>query len=112
MMGIFSKLLGSDKVISAGISGIDAMFYTDEERAEGKIKLLKAYEPFKIAQRYLALIYCVPHAFASLITFIASFWVDVSDQVELLSGNMGMIALVIVGFYFAGGVISGGFKKG
>ena len=33
-MGILGKLFGSDKVIDAGISGIDKAFYTDEEKAE------------------------------------------------------------------------------
>ena len=37
-MGILGKLFGSDKVIDAGISGIDKVFYTDEEKAENRLK--------------------------------------------------------------------------
>ena len=65
-MGWWSTLFNStdtiakttDAIISAG----DKLFYTDEEKADMKIEqarfmptLLKAYEPFKIAQRILAL---------------------------------------------------------
>jgi len=58
-MGILSKLFGSDKIIDAGINGIDAMVFTDQEQSNAKLAFLKLYEPFKIAQRnhqrYIAL---------------------------------------------------------
>ena len=110
-MGIFSKLLGSDKIIDAGINGIDAIFYTPEEKAESKKEFLKLYEPFKVAQRYIALVFTIPYALMVLTTFIASFWLDVSVQKELLMGDIGTIVGIIVGFYFLGGTISGGFTK-
>lgn len=110
-MGIFAKLFGSDKVISAGISAIDAMVYTDEEKVSDKRALLKLYEPFKVAQRYLAVIFSVPYVTAWLITFFASFITEVETQKELLTGDIGTIVGIIVGFYFFGGAISGGFKK-
>ena len=110
-MGIFGKILGSDNVIKAGLRGIDALIYTDQEKSEMKAKFLKLYEPFKIAQRYLAIIFGIPYASAWFITFIVSFFIDVSPQIELLKGDMGMIVTVIIGFYFAGGVVDGGFRK-
>lgn len=110
-MGIISKLFGSDKVISAGINGIDAIVYTEEERAENKLALLKAYEPFKIAQRFLALIFGVPYALGWVITFLASFWIEVDAQLELLSGDMGLANAMILGFYFGGGAAESIFKK-
>ena len=109
-MGLIAKLFGSDKVIDAGISGIDKMFYTDEEKADAKMHLLKLYEPFKLAQRYLALVFGVPYSVAWFVTFCASFFVDTSKQMELLSGDMAMIVGVIVAFYFAGGM-GNVFKK-
>ena len=69
------------------------------------MKFLKLYEPFKVGQRYLALIFGVPYASAWFVTFIASFFIDVAPQMELLKGDMGMIITVIIGFYFAGGAI-------
>lgn len=111
-MGIFAKLLGSDNVISAGLRGIDALVYTDQEKSEMKAKFLKLYEPFKVAQRYISIICVVPYTSAWFITFIVSFFTDVSAQREVLeTGNMGVIVAVIVSFYFAGGALSGGFGK-
>lgn len=110
-MSIFSKLLGSDKIIDAGINGIDAIFYTDQEKAENKKAFLKLYEPFKVAQRYLALIFSIPYVTAWLITFVASFWLNVDKQIELLTGDIGTIVGIIIGFYFLGGSLAGGFGK-
>ena len=77
-MGILSKLFGSDKVIDAGMSAIDKIAYTDEEKADNNLKfqnvkvaLLKAYEPFKIAQRFIALIVGIPFVVIHAIIFLA-----------------------------------------
>jgi hypothetical protein len=117
-MNIFSKLFGSQKVIDAGISGIDKAFYTEEEKAEDrlkaapwKIKLLNAYEPFKVAQRVLALVYSVPYVSAWMGCFVASFWYEMDDQFKLLNGDMGTICMIIIGFYFGGGAIESLGKK-
>ena len=113
-MGFFSKLFGDDKIIDAGISGIDALVFTDEEKSNAKMQFLKLYEPYKLAQRYLALIYSIPYAMGWLITFIASLFVDVATQIELLKGDAFYINIVILSFYFGGGAaegIVGKFKK-
>jgi len=106
-MGIFAKLFGSDTIIDAGISGINAMVFTDEEKSSAKMKFLKLYEPYKLAQRYLALIFCIPYASAWLITFLASFKIDVANQIDLLTGDIGNIVFGIVLFYFGGGAAEG-----
>ncbi|WP_339678294.1 hypothetical protein [uncultured Zhongshania sp.] len=110
-MNILGKLFGSDKVIDAGIKGIDAVVFTAEEKSQYQLALLKAYEPFKIAQRLLALTFGVPYAFAWLVTFAVSFKFDVESQLRLLSGDMGTIVMTIVGFYFLGGAAESIFKS-
>ncbi len=111
MMGFFSRLFGSEKIIDAGVSGIDAMIFTDEEKSNAKMQFLKLYEPYKLAQRYLALIYSIPYALAWLVTFIASFFIDVALQIELLKGDAFYINIVILSFYFGGGAASGVVEK-
>jgi len=110
-MGILGQIFGSDKTIAKitdGIfSGMDKMVFTEEERKDNFRQTLKLYEPFKVAQRYLACIFTVPYVLAWFITFAASFVVDVSTQMDMLFGTMGNIVLAIVAFYFAGGVVSG-----
>ena len=107
-MGLLSKLFGSESTIKSGFNLIDEAFHTSQEKAEDaerrtgqKIGLLKAYEVYKVAQRVLATIYSAPYMLAWFITFVMSFYVDVKNQMELLSGDIGMINLIIVGFYFA-----------
>jgi hypothetical protein len=61
MLGVIGKILGSEKVIESGLKLIDDMHTSTEEevkaKADAKTQLLQAYAPFKIAQRWLALMY-------------------------------------------------------
>jgi hypothetical protein len=106
-MSIWSTLFGSKNVIQAGIDGLDKIVHTDEEKSDAKQIFLKLYEPFKVAQRLLAVIYGVPYAFAWFITFIVSFFTDVSKQEALLQGDISRIVFAIVSFYFGGGAAEG-----
>lgn len=118
-MGILSKIFGSNKAIESGFDLIDKAFYTGEEKAEDankrtniKINLLKAYEAFKVTQRFLALLYGIPYATAWFVTFVASFFVPVEKQFEILTNSDIAIAnLIILGFYFAGGMGEGVIAK-
>lgn len=113
MGGILGKIFGSTKIIDAGISAIDALVFTDEEKSKAKLALLKAYEPFKIAQRYLALIFSGLFSlafFAALIlALLGEPYKPVTDVVVAFS--LGQIVLAIVAFYFLGGVMSGVGRK-
>jgi len=54
-MGIWSEILGKGDTISKSIDLIDNAFYTDQEKADMKKELLRSFEPFKKAQRQLAI---------------------------------------------------------
>lgn len=117
-MGIWSKLFGADKVIDAGIRAGDALFYTDEEKSEWHLRLLKAYEPFKIAQRWLAIILTTPfvglHTLAGLQLLIMG-WLpgplqkSVHESALVLmehnNDTLGVPVAIVLGFYFGGGMI-------
>ena len=105
----FGKIFGSEKVVEGAITGIDKMFYTNEEKAEMKIKLLEGFEPFKLALRFIALVITIPFVLMVMVAFTASFWVDVTPQLKILVDTLGMPFLVVVGFYFADGI---GILKG
>ncbi|QZI90438.1 hypothetical protein MYOV003v1_p0114 [Vibrio phage 207E48.1] len=49
--GIFSP----DKLIDKVSRGVDKLVYTDEEKSNTFERMLRLYEPFKIAQRYISL---------------------------------------------------------
>ena len=110
MFDAIGKIFNPNKLTDAIIDAGDAIVFTDEEKARMKIELLKHYEPFKLAQRLLALIFTI--------NFIAAFWIGVALFVwfpNLASGflglvkayDLGWIMLAIVSFYFTGGVING-----
>jgi len=117
MIAILKSIFGSGEVIKEGMSLIDDAFYTDGEKAEdalkskqqktnNKINLLNAYAPFKIAQRYLAIMFGITYIstyIAVLIMF--AFNKDVSGVMNILKMfQIDWIMLVIVGFYFGGGL--------
>lgn len=124
MFSFLGKIFGSDKIMDAGIKGIDALVFTPEEKAKLHLDFLKQYEPFKLAQRYLAIMFSGVYLFVYLVAIsiwlIGAFSSSIEMQgfymataFELAKWNtetLGTAVALIIGFYFAGGVISG-FKS-
>ena len=132
-MGIFSKIFGSDDVINKaadGIyNGIDKLVYTDEEKADMRLKaaqqflkLLKAYEPFKLAQRLLALTFAIPYIVVWIISAILfvvgalipelSNAIDASRELAKMNNEtLGTPVAIILAFYFSGGMLEGVVSK-
>jgi len=113
-MGILSTIFGGGDIIKAGFDLIDDMHTSEVESIEAKTKakvdLMTAYAPFKIAQRYLAVMFGI--------TFISSFILvlgltlagvgDIESVRKVLSEfYIGEIMLAIVMFYFGGGMAEG-----
>lgn len=130
-MSFWGKLFGTEKVIDGAIKGIDKAFYTDEEKAENGIvvmgikeKLLKAYEPYKLAQRFLAMIVTIPYVIVWLVS--AGFYAygmtlenpeTIKRMLEASKGlgemnndNLGTPFAIVLGWYFTGGVIEGSIR--
>ncbi len=115
-MNIIGKLLGSEKVIGSAISGIDKAIFSPEEKADYMLKFLGAYEPFKVAQRLIALIVLIPFMFIFVVSAgfmmyggIVESEVITDTAITVMQFNIDTlewIVLTIVGFYFAGGTIN------
>lgn len=123
MGGILSKIFGTGDVIEKGFDLIDKLHTSDAEEAELRIKeieaknkaktdLLASYAPFKLAQRFLAIMFGL--------TFIGSFLLvlgmtlagieaqSLNDvRAVIAEFSIGWIMLTIVGFYFGGGAFEG-----
>lgn len=121
-MNVIGKIFGSDKIIDNLSKGADKVFFTKEEKAESWINTLKAYEPFKIAQRLLALMITFTYLFGwilSMAFFVSSYWFDDAMKVATMiadynNSTLNLTFSIIVGFYFAGGAAEGvlnRFKK-
>ena len=106
-----------NKTVDGIYNGVDKSVYTDEEKAdnlqkqaETKINLLPLFEPFKVAQRVIAISFTI--------NFIIWVWIGVmmlilgykemlDDYVALLLAfNIGWIMMAIITWYFTGGVIN------
>ena len=114
-MGILSAIFGTGKVIEKGLGLIDSFHTSDTEMIEAKTKakvdLMKAYAPFKIAQRYLALLFSV--TFIS--SFILALYMTMTNDIENIDAvkdvldefYIGEIMMTIIFFYFGGGAAEG-----
>ena len=128
MLGkIFGTKRAIEKTTDAAISTGDALFFTKEEKANWHERLLALYEPFKVAQRLIALVLTVPfaliHFLCSMVWLykIASSTIDESIKgslIELMSVNNNTLLTpvgIVLTFYFLGGAGEGvvkAWKKG
>ncbi|WP_294344670.1 hypothetical protein [Prosthecochloris sp.] len=117
-MSIFGKIFGADNIIEKGLDLIDGFVYSGEEKAEdrrkyewqkvqSKVELLKAYAPFKVAQRFLAILFATTYIACFVLVLIMNFFgKTTNDVMEIMATfRIGLIMLTIVGFYFGGGVV-------
>ncbi len=127
-MGIISKMLGLDNVVEKGLKIIDDFHYSDGEEAEdkrkdrvaktkAKIDLMNAYAPFKLAQRYLALMFTSVFLFIIINGVLGSLygWIDIANvhAAKDFANEMwlGEIVIMIVTFYFGGGLVESTRRK-
>ena len=132
-MSFFGKLFGSESVIkkaAEGVyNGVNYAFHTDQEKAEHFLKLLKAYEPFKLAQRFIALIIAVPFVvvwtLCALMIVVSALMEPclseavcrssaVLESARLLADwnneTLGEPLSVVLFFYFCGGAAEGAIR--
>jgi tRNA isopentenyl-2-thiomethyl-A-37 hydroxylase MiaE len=113
-MGLLSTILGTGGVITKGFDLIDSLHTSETEAIEAKAKaktdLLTAYAPFKIAQRYIALMFSGTFLFSFFLVLsltIAGIGDIASIKAVLSEFYIGEIMLTIVVFYFGGGFAEG-----
>ena len=111
-MGIFNTLASLFTTTST-TKMIDELVFTDEEKTKAKIDLLKHYEPFKMAQRILGVIFTITFCttfMVGLVVLIAGG--DIKPIVEYVQTfGLDNIMLSIIVFYFAGGTLNTIIKK-
>ena len=130
-MGFLKSLFVSDKtvgkLVDAGINAGDKLFYTDEEKAEHRLKvsawyldLLASMKPFNVAMRLLAVgvfIAWLIHLVASTALYIVSPFVCSGDvcaalkAAELLEMQLGRhindhFSTIIMFYFGAAGINS------
>ena len=111
MLNILGTILGNSTVIEKGMELIDDAFTSEEEaresKTEAKIKLLNAYAPFKVAQRYLALMFGATFLISFFLVLVMTLgsWGNVDNVYKIIDEFMiDWIMTAIVTFYFGGGL--------
>lgn len=129
MLSILGNIFGTGEVVKKGLELIDEAWTSDEEKVENQAKileaktnakatLLNAYAPFKLAQRYLALMFSSVFLFIMMNGILGALygWVDMEavNEAKKFANEMwlGEIMVTIIGFYFGGGMIESYKKKG
>jgi len=112
MLAVLGKILGSGDVVKQGMKLIDDMHTSTEEeiaaKSKARIDLMNAYAPFKLAQRYLALMFgftfLASYIIVLTMTIIGTGDPDaVTKVMEQFSINYAM--MIILGFYFGAGAL-------
>ena len=127
MMGLFGKLFGSDKaldsMVKGAVSGIDALIYTDEEKANAAaeeraaaraavIDWMRATQGQNLARRLIAL--CITTVWLSMyllaaLASVLAVWLSGSEAqfhasaqiARELAADMNPAVMLILAFYFA-----------
>lgn len=114
MIALLMKMFGSGDVVKQGLSLIDDIHTSTEEEVAAKSKaktdLLAAYAPFKLAQRYLALMFTAMFLFIMANGVVGALYgvieMENVEAAKQFANEMwlGEIMVTIVAFYFGGGL--------
>lgn len=116
---VWQTIFGKGNVIDKGVDLVDKSFYTDQEKAEMKKDLLKAYQPFKLIQRVLATV--VALAFTAIVFIevslvIMGLWFKEATEVAIQVNSLEVVSMLgwsfmaVISLYFTGGVMDSVFK--
>lgn len=115
-MSIWGDLF-SGGIVSKGVDMLDDAVLTDQENMGFKSKLLTLYEPYKLAQRLLALAVTIPFVSLHVIYSLVDLWLVMNGGAEVCDGlakrnidTLGQGWGWIMVWYFTGGVVEGGVK--
>ena len=119
MFKLLGRIFNPKKLGESLISGVDKAILTNEEKLDYMQKMLVLYEPYKLAQRVLAIMFSGSFLLVHVITAITHFIYVLRELnpepiISLYQYNndgLGTLVMIIVGFYFAGGVLEGTVKR-
>ena len=124
MWSAISSIFGVDKAVDKGMDMLDKAFYTDQEEAvdkqkafmqkiQAKVSLMNAYAPFKIAQRFLAILFGFTFVGTYILVLVMYFMdKEISEVMSILEMfSISQIMTIIVLFYFGGGAVEGALDK-
>ncbi len=103
MKKILGAIFGSSKNTETVLSGIDKVWFTDEEKSDFFLKYLAATQPQNMARRFIALIVVLLWALLVLVAVVVHYF-DISYSMfifDTLNETVNTPFSIIIGFYFA-----------
>jgi len=108
-------MLGTSGVVDGIREGVDKAILTPEERLDYHKELLKAYQPFKLIQRYLAL--CVTALFSIIMLLevalvLIGIKYPIAMETAMYINELEVVSMVsysfmsVMALYFSGGVVN------
>ncbi len=113
MLAVLASILGNGDVIKKGMDLIDDVHSSDEEMERVKrsqIDTMKAYAPFKVAQRYLALMFTGTFLISFFLVLVMTLMgqANIPEIKQVIDDfYVGEAMLTILAFYFGGGMLEG-----
>jgi hypothetical protein len=103
MKKILGAIFGSSKNTETVLSGIDKVFFTNEEKSDFFLKYLEATQPQNMARRLIAILVVGLWVLMILIAVLAQPWMpEWSGRVFIvLEDVVNTPFSIIIGFYFA-----------
>ena len=111
---LFGNSESSNKVVDGVVNGVDAMFFTDEEKSvanqkvlDFKIEYAKHTQNQSIARRVIAFIVSGLWGALNLLAVALYFISEPASQFvfKVISENINVPFMIVVGFYFAAHVV-------
>lgn len=118
LTGAVGKIFGTEKAVNRVFDvverGVDKAIFTKEEKRDYHLLFLKAYEPFKVAQRLLAIMFSSAFIFWGSVGMVFYLFDPIKGKtiIQMTIDLFGVPTGVIVGFYFAGGAFEGAIRAG
>jgi hypothetical protein len=124
MRTLLKRLFGHEEIVREvyeKLAGSKAEHFTTTERAESARALFRSYEPFKLIQRFLALLVSLTYVgvwaicamlMVSSVFFMGSELGDTIREVAVEIANLNRDtlewpAILVLSLYFGGGVVEG-----
>lgn len=113
---VAGKIFGGGETIRAGMELIEKMHTSTAEQIQAandaRIRLLEAYQGYKVTQRLIAVMFCFTYLLSFFIVLVMTLrapGVTTKDILEVVQVfRIDWATMLILVFYFGGGAFEGG----
>ena len=108
MLGFIKGLLSSGEIVKGGMSAMDKLVLTDEEKLDYKLRFIAASMPMNRARRFITIALTMTwaiHSYVALLLFLAESE-KFQTFIPYMNSNITNPFMIAVAFYFWNGKTS------